>query len=246
MRLVGFVSRGVKIFMQNMETIQRSNQWLVLVLIIAGLQLSACQQEPDPPAQVDFTKIEKAESTGQALHRVRLTAKRTEELGIKTAPVREEQISGKLRKVIPATAVVSDQYGNAWTFTSPDSLVFVRERINVDTIDGDLAILADGPAVGTAVVTAGAIKLFSDEFSEKGIVESRTIEGAKREKSAGTATMKEDGTIRLVYKTEGKAGLGASVVIEYKPQDEDYQKILDQVGGLKVGETKSLPPLPEK
>jgi hypothetical protein len=224
---------------------KHSNPWMVAALVMAGLQLSACQQKPDPPAQIDLAKIEKAESTGQALHRVRLTAKRTEELGIKTAPVREEQISGKLRKVIPATAVVSDQYGNAWTFTSPDSLVFVRERISVDSIDGDLAVLADGPAVGTAVVTAGAIKLFSDEFSEKGMVESRTIEGDKREKSAGTATMKEDGTIRVVYKTEGKTVFGASVVIEYKPTDEEYQKILDQVGGLKVGESKSIP-LPDK
>jgi hypothetical protein len=49
-----------------------------------------------------------------------------------------------------------------------------------------------------------------------------------------------------VYKTEGKAGLGASVVIEYKPQDEEYQKILDHVGGLKVGETKAVSPWPEK
>ncbi|MCI0694779.1 hypothetical protein L0337_22580 [candidate division KSB1 bacterium] len=232
------------------ETMQRSNQWLgyarrVVMLIMAGLQLSACQQKPDTPAQIDPTKVE---YTGEALHRVRLTAKRAEELGIKTAQVREEKISGKLRKVIPTTAVVYDQHGNTWTFKNPDSLVFVRERISVDHIDGDLAVLSNGPSVGAAVVTAGAHKLFSDEVSEnrEGIVESKTREGDKGKKSTGIATMKEDGTIRLVYKTEGAAGLGASVVIEYKPQDEDYQKILDQVGGLKVGESKAVPPWPEK
>lgn len=227
---------------------QRSNRWIFVALIMAGLQLSACQQKPDTPAQIDLTKVEKAEYTGQALHRVRLTAKRAAELGIKTSPVREEKISGRLRKVVPAAAVVYDQHGNTWTFKSPDSLVFVRERISVDTIAGDLAILADGPSVGTAVVTAGANKLFSDELSEnrQGIVESKTSEGDEGKKYTGTATMKEDGTIRLVYKTEGKAGLGASVVIEYKPQDEDYQKILDHVGGLKVGETKGVPPWPDK
>jgi hypothetical protein len=58
--------------------------------------------------------------------------------------------------------------------------------------------------------------------------------------------MKEDGTIRVVYKTAGKAILGASVVVEYKPSDEDYQKILDQVGRLKVGESKAVPSLPQK
>ncbi len=231
--------------MQSMETMQCSNRWLAVMLISVGLQFLACQQKADAPAQIDPTKVE---YTGKALHRVRLTAKRAEELGIKTTPVREEQMMGKLQKVIPAAAVVYDQHGNAWTFKSPDSLVFVRERISVDTIDGDLAVLADGPDVGTAVVTAGAAKLFSDEYGEnkEGVAESKPREGDNGKKYAGVATMKEDGTIRVVYKTEGAAGFGASVVIEYKPQDEEYQKILDHIGGLKVGESKAVPPWPEK
>jgi hypothetical protein len=231
-----------------METIQRSNQWLFVALIMAALQFSACQQKPDSPAPIDLAKIEKAESTGQAIHRVRLTAKRVDALGIKTVPVREEQIAGTLRKVVPAAAVVYDQHGNTWTFKRPDSLVFIRERISVDTIDGEIAVLSDGPSVGTAVVTTGANKLFSDELGEnsEGMVESKTSEGDKGQKYTGTATMKEDGTIRVVYETKEKAVFGASVVVEYKPQDEDYQKILDQVGGLKVGETKAVPALPDK
>jgi hypothetical protein len=232
---------------------QHSNRLLgyacrVVMLSMVSLQFSACQQKPDPPAQIDPSKIEKAESTGQALHRVRLTAKRADELGIKTAPIREEQVAGTLRKVVPATAVVYDQHGNAWTFKSPDSLVFVRERISVDTIDGDLAVLADGPSVGTAVVSAGAYKLFNDAFIEtrEGMVESKISEGDKGKSSSGTATMLENGNIKVVHKAAGVSGLTASVVIEYKPQDEEYQKIIAQVGGLKVGETKTVPPLPEK
>ncbi len=217
-----------------------------MALIMAGLQLSACQQKSEAPAQIVPTT--RGEYSGQALHRVRLTAKRADELGLKTVPVREEQISGTLRKVIPAAAVVYDQQGNTWTFKSPDSLVFVRERISVDTIHGEVAVLADGPAVGTAIVSAGAAELFNDAFNEmrEGAVESKITADDKGEKSSGMATMLENGNLKVVHQAAGVSGLTASVVIEYKPQDEEYQKILDQVGGLKVGESKALPPLPEK
>lgn len=217
-----------------------NKRWMVVALGIAGLQLLACRQKPDAPANLDPARVE---YTGQALHRVRLTAKRAAELGIKTAPVREEKISGKLRKVVPATAVIHDQYGNTWTFKSPDILVFVKERISVDNIDGDLAILADGPPVGTAVVTAGAAALLSDQFdrNEEGLGESKTRLPDEEKKSSGAATMLENGNIRVVHRAAGASGLTASVVIEYKPQDEEYRKIIEQVGGLKVGETKSVP-----
>ena len=105
------------------EPMQRSNRWVFVALIMAGLLLSACQQKSDAPAQID--PATRVEYTGEALYRVRLTAKRAEELGIKTAPVREEQRAGRLQKVIPTAAVVYDQHGDAWTLKSPDSLVFV-------------------------------------------------------------------------------------------------------------------------
>jgi hypothetical protein len=226
---------------------QRNNQWLVMMLIIAGLQFLACQQKAEE-APAPIVPTTRGQYSGQALHRVRLTAKRAEELGIKTAPVREEKISGKLCKVIPAVAVVQDQQGNVWAFKSPDSLVFIRERISVDNVVGDLAVLSEGPAVGTAVVTAGAAQLLKDAFSEitEGTAESKTSMDGKGEKSSGTATMLENGNLKVVHRAAGVSGLTASVVIEYKPTDEEYQKILDQIGGLKAGETKSLPPLPEK
>jgi len=53
--------------------------------------------------------------------------------------------------------------------------------------------------------------------------------------------MLEDETIKVVYQARGTTGFTASVVVEYKPNDEEYQKIIEQVGGLKVGETKSIP-----
>jgi hypothetical protein len=229
--------------MPSKETMQQNNHWLVVVLIIASLQFSACQQKSERPAKIERARVEDSD---EARQRVRLTAKRAEQLGIKTAPIREEQISGKLRKVVPSAAVVYDEQRNAWVFTSPDSFVFVQERIHVDHIEEGLAILASGPPVGAAVVTSGATSLFSDEFrvsTEERLVEIK--EGTKGAKAIGMATMKEDGTIRVVYKTQGAIGLAANVVIEYKPTDAEYQKILDQVGGLKVGESKRIPSGPD-
>jgi hypothetical protein len=231
---------------------QSNNRWFggalgatrkAVVLITAALQLSACQQKSEAPTPIVPTT--RGEYAGPAIHRVRLTAKRAEELGIKTARVREEQISGTLRKVVPAAAVVHDQQGNAWMFKNTDSLVFVRERISVDNIAGDLAVLAEGPAAGTAIVAAGATQLFNDAFNEtrEGIAESQAPEGDEEKKSSGTVTMLENGNLRVVHKAAGASGLTASVVIEYKPTDEEYQKIIAQVGGLKVGETKAVPSL---
>jgi len=218
---------------------QHSNRWKFVASIIVSLQLTACQQKPEAPANLEPSS--RIEYTGQAVHRVRLTAERAEQLGIKTAPVREETVSGRLRKVIPTAAVIRDQRGDTWTFKSPDSLVFVRERISVENLDGDLAVLSAGPPVGVAVVIAGASELFSDEFNK-----NRVTEGDEGKRASGMATMLENGNIRVVHRAAGTSGLTASVVIEYKPQDEEYQKILDQVGGLKVGETKSVPSSPDK
>ncbi|HEY0583723.1 MAG TPA: hypothetical protein VGE94_16185, partial [Chloroflexota bacterium] len=73
------------------------------------------------------------------------------------------QGSGTQRKVVPYSSVIYDLKGDAWTFTSPAPLTFVRDRINIDFIDGDKAVLSQGPASGTAVVTTGAAELFGTE-----------------------------------------------------------------------------------
>jgi hypothetical protein len=71
--------------------------------------------------------------------------------------------SGEPRKVIPYSAVLYDASGDAWVYTSPGPLEFVRARVAIDKIDGDLAVLQEGPAAGTQVVTVGAAELFGAE-----------------------------------------------------------------------------------
>ena len=131
----------------------------LMVLIIAGLALAACGQtqtaSANKPKAANIEKIE-----GSEFNRVVLTEKAAQRLAIQTAPVREEQLNGAQRKVIPYAAVVYGMNGETWAYTSAQPLTFVREPIKVDYIEGDKVVLTDGPAAGTAVVTVGVAELY--------------------------------------------------------------------------------------
>lgn len=71
--------------------------------------------------------------------------------------------SGAQQKLVPYSAVLYDRHGETWVYTCPEPLVYVRAPIVVDYIDGDLAVLTEGPPAGTEVVTAGASELFGAE-----------------------------------------------------------------------------------
>src|SRR5262245_53288523 len=140
---------------------QRRNRLMVLAgaLMIAGLLLAACGQTSSATAgKVAPAKVEKIDGT--ELNRVVLTEKAARRLDIQTAPVREEQIKGAQRKVIPYAAVVYDLQGKTWAYTNPEPLTFVRQAVTVDYIEGDNVVLVDGPPAGTAVVTVGVPELY--------------------------------------------------------------------------------------
>ena len=69
-------------------------------------------------------------------------------------------------------------------------------------------------------------------------------ETPKDEKSIGVATMLVDGTI-LVGVPGPEPDSRARAVLMVEPGDTNYQPIIDHVGGLKPGETKSIPPWPD-
>ena len=52
-------------------------------------------------------------------------------------------------------------------YANPEPLVFVRQPITIDYIEGDRAVLSDGPAPGTSVVMVGASELFGTEHGGK-------------------------------------------------------------------------------
>jgi len=144
---------------------QRRNRWIVSVLIVAALSLAACggstsaDDETSAPAVLE--QIE-----GSDLMRITLTEEAASRLDIQTATVQEGQEAGSSTQLttIPYAAVLYDPDGVTFTYTSPEPLVFVRQSITVDRIDGDLAFLTDGPPTGTAVVVVGAAELYGTEL----------------------------------------------------------------------------------
>jgi hypothetical protein len=71
--------------------------------------------------------------------------------------------SGAPQKVIPYSAVFYDAQGNTWAYTNPEPLVFVRQPVDVEHIEGDVAVLKEGSVVSGEVVTAGAAELWGIE-----------------------------------------------------------------------------------
>ncbi len=71
--------------------------------------------------------------------------------------------SATQRQVIPYAAVVYGLEGETWVYTNPEPLVFVRQPIIVDYIEGDQAYLTEGPPTGTSIVTVGVAELFGTE-----------------------------------------------------------------------------------
>ena len=75
--------------------------------------------------------------------------------------------------------------------------------------------------------------------------ENPAAENPTPEPSVGVARMLENGTILIGIRGPAVDGpLQAVLMVE--PGDTNYQQILDHVGGLKPGETKSIPPWPDQ
>ncbi len=244
---------------------QHNNRWMLVILIIAGLLLTACTQAPALTAKDAPVKLESIE--GSDFKRVVVTEKAAQRLDIQTAPVRDEQgtrkrtvvgivaalpepgsgdavanyvrvpmnesdrnkvdrsqpalilpISGSngtaglaartvdrlamgdpeeqkipalyyeveglpqdlapgqnvhvelpllgngaQHRAVPYAAVIYGLRGETWVYTKPEPLVFVRQPITIDYIDGDQAILSEGPAAGTEVVTVAGAELYGAE-----------------------------------------------------------------------------------
>ncbi len=75
--------------------------------------------------------------------------------------------SDEKQKVVPYSAVYYDGKGAPWVYVNGKPLTFERQRIGVERVTGDLAVLSEGPPVGTSVVTVGAALLYGVEIFKK-------------------------------------------------------------------------------
>jgi hypothetical protein len=163
---------------------QHSNRWRAPTLLLIGalaLGVPACGRAPaaaDGEGASSEARVERVEGTDQS--RVILTQQAAERLGIQTAEVRDVPMAAKpaairqrrgpaaMRKTIPYAAVLYDEHGDTWAYTSPTPLTFIRKQIGVDYVSGDLAVLINGPPAGTRVVTIGAAELLGAELGVGG------------------------------------------------------------------------------
>ena len=143
---------------------RHSKRWIaILGLLIAFPQLSACSQtSAEATGGEEPATVEQVEGS-EDVSRLTLTPKAVERLGIQTAPVREETVAGKRRKVVPYGAVFYLADGKTSVYVTSAANVYVREPITVDHIEGDRAILSAGPAAGTMVVSVGTAELYGTE-----------------------------------------------------------------------------------
>jgi hypothetical protein len=96
--------------------------------------------------------------------RLVLVPKAVERIGIRTVSVEALVSGGDQRTAIPYGALIYDTKGEAFVYTNPAPLTFVRHSLRVEAIQGDRVILADGPPAGASVVSVGASQLLGIEL----------------------------------------------------------------------------------
>jgi hypothetical protein len=128
--------------------------------ILAGC--ATATPEETPPAVIKPV-------AGSQIPQLQLTEHAAQRLGIVTQPVRPTGAAGQpAHEVIPYSAVVYDHDGSTWTYVNTAARTYEREPIMVTDIDGQVALLAAGPAAGTPVVTVGAAELLGTEYNISG------------------------------------------------------------------------------
>lgn len=68
------------------------------------------------------------------------------------------------RLVVPLSAIAYDQFGGAWVYVKKEAYKYTRERVDVERVAGEWAVLAKGPPSGSQVVSVGVAELFGTEF----------------------------------------------------------------------------------
>lgn len=140
----------------------------IAALLFAGSVVAGCGSgaaaptpKPEPPAVVEAIE-------GGKLHRITLTPRAAERLGIETAQVVGAAGStGGTR--VPYSAIIYAADGAAWTYVEDGGPnVYVRHAVAVEKVvsdaGGDYAVIRDGPAVGRTVVSVGVAELYGTEF----------------------------------------------------------------------------------
>jgi hypothetical protein len=132
---------------------------LVVCSLVACTQAPPASDGHEAPAHVEHID-------GTDLSSVTLTEHAIERIGLETAEVYERMMprSATVRTVVPYSALLYDPEGRTWIYTGDEPRTFVRQEVVVDYIDEGVAVLTEGPAVGTVVASVGVAELYGTEF----------------------------------------------------------------------------------
>jgi len=137
---------------------QLRNRWMIVGLALVALSAAGCaataEAETEVKGPAELLPVE-----GSDIQQVRLTARAIERIDLQTAPVTEQEGS----KVVPYEAIVYDASGETYVYTTTAARTYMRSLVTVFVIDGEDAVLSDGPDAGTEVVTTGTAELFGVE-----------------------------------------------------------------------------------
>jgi hypothetical protein len=148
---------------------KKQYRWMVVVLLVVCLLISACGQQPADTAIEEDHPVTVEELSGTDPTREVLTEDAARRLDIQTAAAQDTEVGGAKRTVIPYAAIIYDTEGATWVYLNPEPLTFVRHPVAVDDIKGDQAFLAEALPAGSAVVTVGVAELYGaeSEFEEE-------------------------------------------------------------------------------
>ena len=146
-------------------TSQKSQRRLALAAAIcAGLVFTvpACAQSAAVTASSGQApaKVEKNADTGIA--KLTVTEHGLARIDLKTEPVAAGNGTDVL---LPYASLLYDANGKTWVYTNPAPQVFQRQAVTVTKVEAGVVTASKGPAVGTPVVTVGAVELFGAELN---------------------------------------------------------------------------------
>ncbi|MGH2745166.1 MAG: hypothetical protein ACRDLY_15460 [Thermoleophilaceae bacterium] len=129
-----------------------------LVVLAAGLTVSACAEVESNLRETYPYEVNPIE--GSDVQRVSMADETAALLPVETAAVGR---TGK-RTVVPHEALIYNPDGDSFVYTKPKAETYVRAPVKVVRVEGDEAVLSDGPPAATTIVTTGAAELLATEY----------------------------------------------------------------------------------
>jgi len=134
----------------------------LLIAVASGAVPPAMADSPAPPIPETEVTIKRL---GFGISQMTLPAKAAKRLDIRTTEVR---VDASGRKIAPFSSIIYDLDVDAWVYTAPAPLSYVRAPIVGELVKDDVVYLEEGPAAGTKVVTMGVPELYGTEVGVNG------------------------------------------------------------------------------